>query len=413
MDTNNIIETMRKCFKNVLPNELKTGQKLTTLSLVTILTFFFQGNTNGFSIENIRMAFVTYLNIKLAKSTLWERLASRPLSDALMALVQELITNIMVKSLRGKKILKKLKIKKMVIIDSSSISLWDCVAKNFPGTWTTAGIKLHACFDVMTGKMEWYETSPSSESDHKHFPTIKSFITGTLFLFDLGYWDYHLLFSIDNAKSYFLSRVKNNAMIIIKKVVTGLSVNHTNRELFSICFKKNRGSIIEFIGSITHKKIEKSFRVFGFWNPVNKSYHWYISNLKAKAKLIYCLYKIRWQIELLFKTGKSRLNLKKIPSGNKHIINNLMLANICAYLISVTVLDISIPELKEEQSLAVSFQRIGKIVKTLANDFINAILRPKKYITILKNKIKEMSSEAYEPNYNHRPTTLQLLHNSS
>jgi hypothetical protein len=413
MTESNILEVIRECYRKVLPNKLKIGQKLTMLGLVTVLVLFFQGDRAGFSLENIRMALVTFLNLKLGKSSLWERLASRPLSNALIFLMKKLMANLVVKSMRGAKLLKKLKISKIVMIDSSTISLWDCVAKIFPGTWTTAGIKLHACFNVMDGKMEWCETSPSSESDHKHFPNINIFVKGTLFLFDLGYWDYKLLFSIDLAKSYFLSRVKSNATVKIIDVVKGISSSSVGRDLFSICFKKNRGNVIEFIGGLTNKGIEKSFRVFGFWNPESKSYHWYISNLKIEAVLIYSLYRLRWQTELLFKTAKNRLNLKKIPSGNEQIINNLIVANICAYLTSISIIDISIPELDEEQSLAISFQRVGRIFKTLAIDFMNAILKSKKYVLVLKDKIKNMSSELYDPNYKHRPTNLLELSNST
>lgn len=409
MNDSSIIETIKKCFKSTLSHKLKTGQKLTDLGLVTVLVLFFQGDLNSIYLENIRMAIFTFLNVKICKSSFWERMASDTLTKLLYALVKKLMANLVIKSLRGGKVLKKLKLKKIVLIDSSTISLWDCVSKIFPGTWTTAGIKLHACFDLMSGKMEWFESSPSSSNDRKHFPNIGDFIKGTLFIFDLGYWDYDLLIKIDKVRSFFLSRIKSNATITIKEIVLGLSKEYVGKCLSSIVFKKNRSNIIEFLGEISNDDIVKSFRIFGFWNPDNKTYHWYISNLKIKAILIYPLYRLRWQIELLFKFAKSRLNLKKFPSGNEHIINNLMLANVCSYLISTSILDISIPELSEEEALASSFQRAGKTFKALAIDFINVILKSKRYIAILVDKIKIMASEIYDPNYHHRPGIFQKI----
>ncbi len=55
-------------------------------------------------------------------------------------------------------------------------------------------------------------------------------------------------------------------------------------------------------------------RVIGFWNPSEKCYHWYMTNLKVYAYVIYPLYRIRWQIELIFKACKNSLNANQITS---------------------------------------------------------------------------------------------------
>jgi len=359
------------------------------------------------------MALFTFVNTRISKSSFWERMASQGLTTLLYSLLKKLMGNLVITSLRGANVLKKLKLPKIVLIDSSTVSLWESVATIFPRIWTTVAIKLHACFDLMSGKIEWFESSASSSNDQNHFPNIQDFIKGTLFIFDLGYWSHNLLIKIDESCSFFLSRIKSNETIKIKKIVSGLSKEYEGKCLSSIVFKKNRSSIIEFTCLISHENIEKYFRVFGFWNPENKIYHWYISNLNIEAYLIYPLYRLRWQIELIFKSMKSNFNLKKISSGNEHIINNLMLANVCSYLISLAIIDISTPELKEEELLALSFQRVGKILKLVAMDFANVFLKSNKHINILKNKIKMLASELYDPNYSKRPTTLQKIFGSS
>ena len=70
------------------------------------------------------------------------------------------------------------------------------------------------------------------------------------------------------------------------------------------------------------------FRLIGFWNPANKCYHWYVTNLSVPAKLIYPLYRLRWQCELLFKAAKSSLNLSDISSSDVNIIQSLVLGSI-------------------------------------------------------------------------------------
>ena len=145
MKKSNILETLRKCFRNIFSNTLKTGQKVTSLKLVTILILYFQGDRKGFSLENIRMALYGQLNILLSKSSFWERLGSKQLTELLEILMKKIMSKMIIAPLRAAKLIKELNINKIVMIDSSTISLWDMIAKKNPGTWTLAGIKLHAC----------------------------------------------------------------------------------------------------------------------------------------------------------------------------------------------------------------------------------------------------------------------------
>ncbi|RUM93872.1 MAG: hypothetical protein DSZ28_06145, partial [Thiothrix sp.] len=108
-----------------------------------------------------------------------------------------------------------------LLIDSSAITLLDGAKKSYPGSRSYAGIKWHACFNLLSGKMEWFSTSASSVHDRRHFPDI-DLLKGNLILFDLGYWDYALFDAINRAQGFFLSRVKTNAVITINQVVKGI-----------------------------------------------------------------------------------------------------------------------------------------------------------------------------------------------
>jgi len=92
------------------------------------------------------------------------------------------------------------------------------------------------------------------------------------------------------------------------------------------------------------------YRVIGFWNPVEKGYHWYITNLVAAAYLMYPLYRLRWQIELIFKACKNSLNVNQITSGDENIIESLLLTSIAAHLSSCTLLNIGIEQLEKKSS---------------------------------------------------------------
>ena len=56
------------------------------------------------------------------------------------------------------------------------------------------------------------------------------------------------------------------------------------------------------------------FRVLGFWHKKDQQYRWYITNLVCPRGLIYDLYRLRWQLELSFKSMKSTLNFDRMPT---------------------------------------------------------------------------------------------------
>ncbi len=125
---------------------------------------------------------------------------------------------------------------------------------------------------------------------------------------------------------------------------------------------------------------------------------------------MYPLYRLRWQIELIFKACKNSLNANGITSEDKGIIENLLLASLVAHLGTYTIFSNGLESLNEEQRLAVSVQRIAKVAVILAEDFVRFILRPsRKYFSILLKQIKLFSGELFDPNYKHRETTIMRL----
>ena len=278
--------------------------------------------------------------------------------------------------------------------------------KNYPGSRTHAGIKWHFCFDLLSGSLKWFDFSATSKHDSKFFPPFE-LLKGVLIIFDLGYWDYSLLVSIKDAGGYFLSRVKTNSSIKIHEVISGISPLHAGKKLSALSFKRRGNEVVELIGSIVVDKIEHHFRLVGFWNPEEKRYHWYITNLKIIAKVLYTLYRLRWQIELIFKGHKGSLQVDQIPSNNNNIIQSLLLSSTAAHIAASAVLELELSNITKEKKEAFSYQRLFIILKLLSNDFVKYLLsRSRKPFEALMSKIKLLSNEIFDPNYKKRKTSL-------
>ncbi|MGK5093228.1 transposase [Deltaproteobacteria bacterium TL4] len=132
--------------------------------------------------------------------------------------------------------------------------------------------------------------------------------------------------------------------------------------------------------------------------------------MTALAKIMYPLYRLRWQIELIFKGIQQSLKANRLTSNNSNIIESLLLASMAAQLISMVILRVGSAKLNKEQQLAFSFQRISKIAVVLANDFVNFFLQStKRAFDELVEKIRLFAKELFDPNYHHRETSLMRI----
>jgi len=406
MNETKILKKLRQCFINIVPEtDGRTG--MSPLEFVVNFIFCYLGDTQHLSLESIRRFMKNQVQKNISRSAFWERISRNRLKNFLRVSISELLKQLGTTVISGKDLLNKLGVTGILVVDSSHFSLWDGAKDDFPGVSTTAGIKWHTCFDILTGKMHWFELTPSSTSDHKCFPNFES-LRSKLVIVDLGYWDFNLLWRIKEVKGFFLSRIKSNSIIYITQIVQGkISKKYLGNSLLSLPLKHKRSDILELLVEKVCDKGTLSCRTVGFWNPSEQCYHWYLTNLTIAAQMIYPLYRLRWQIELIFKACKQSLNANRLSSNNSNIIESLLLASIAAHLASHTILDVIIPQLTKVKQLAISVQRTAKVAVLLANDFINFLVHgSKKDAQILVDKIRLFADEVFDPNYQHRDSSL-------
>ncbi len=320
MSENNILNVLKQCFEKIIPIK-DTRTTITPLEFAINLVFCYLGDSKTFSLEAIRRSMIAHLNKSISRSAFRERLSGNRLKKHLREVVAELMSQLTTSVSVGQGILKKRDVSAVWLVDSSSIKLLTGAKKTYPGTRTKASIKWHAGFDIMTGLLIWFQLTPGKRHDRKCFPELAS-LKGKLVIFDLGYRDYGLLYAIQKAEGFFLSRVKSNAVIQIREVIQGLSEGVIGQSLLSPDPSRKKGNIIEVIIEKVYRNNTLRYRVIGFWNPIEKEYHWYVTNLAAAACLIYPLYRLRWQIELIFKACKNSLNANEISSCDDNIIES-------------------------------------------------------------------------------------------
>lgn len=134
----------------------------------------------------------------------------------------------------------------------------------------------------------------------------------TIYVFDKGYNDYKAFKYFTEQKTGFVTRLKDKA----KYVTTEQRV--ISEEIHSGVLSDE---IIEV--DVKEGKVRSKLKVrkIKFYDRENKRAFEFISNLfDLRADTIAALYKIRWQIELLFKQIKQNFPLKYFLGDNENVI---------------------------------------------------------------------------------------------
>ena len=207
-------------------------------------------------------------------------------------------------------------IKKQVkIFDSSTISLFKdimgCVGRNPKSGKRKGGIKVHTVVnaDEMVPSLVWF--SEAKTHDHNFLEKLEC-DENTIYVFDKGYNDYKAFEHFTIQKTGFVTRIKDNASYLnIEKLDIGERIHNgvLEDEIIEIDVKKGK--------EITQLRLRK----VRFYDRVNKREFEFLTNLfDLRADLIATLYKIRWQIELLFKQLKQNFPLKYFLADNENAI---------------------------------------------------------------------------------------------
>ena len=157
--------------------------------------------------------------------------------------------------------------------------------------------------------MVWF--SEAKKHDHNFLEKLKC-DDNTIYVFDKGYNDYKAFEHFTNHKTGFVTRIKDNASYLkIEELDIEERIHNGVLKDELIEFEVKKG-----------KEISKlRLRKVVFYDRVNKREFEFLTNLfEMRADLIAALYKIRWQIELLFKQLKQNFPLKYFLGDNENAI---------------------------------------------------------------------------------------------
>jgi hypothetical protein len=260
-----------------------------------------------------------------------------------------IMTKLAVKTLRIKRGSPLSEFKEILIQDGSSFAVNDNLSKVFPGRFTNtspAAVELHVTMSLLDGNVRRVALTADTEEERGHLPA-PSELKGKLLLADRGYFGLEYIDELmEEETAGFVIRAQNavNPVILSAQTAQGKRLNRLKgKRLKAVKLSKQQPTDMD---AEWYKPdgCPVECRLICFWNPKTKQYIFFATNLPRERYSpddIAQAYRLRWQIELLFKEWKSYANLHAFDTTKAAIAAGLIWATLAAaaikrYLAHVT-----------------------------------------------------------------------------
>ena len=213
--------------------------------------------------------------------------------------------------------------------------------------------------------------------DHNFLEKLKC-DDNTIYVFDKGYNDYKAFKHFTDKETGFVTRIKDNAnydIVAVKEVFQEIHSGVLSDEIIEIEVKESKET-----SKLKVRKVK-------FYDRENKREFEFITNLfELRADLIAALYKIRWQIELLFKQLKQNYPLRYFLGDNENAIK--------IQIYCVLIVNLLIAVIKKRLKRSWAFSNLVSFCKIHLFNYIQLIKfleNPEKDWIIDKAEIEQLS----------------------
>jgi len=205
-----------------------------------------------------------------------------------------------------------------------------------------AALKLHVTFRLFRGVPEVLALSPQKKNERK-IGFLRAASESVLYLFDLGYWTYELFDTIIERQQHFISRLRHDCNPRIVKVYLG-KTEWVGQRLKAIRLAGRQVDLLVNLSSAQpqNPQMRHNVRLVGQWIAKDQEWHLYITSLRAWQKyplaLIVDLYRLRWQIEILFRNLKCVLQIANFVSTTANGIRIQIYAALIHYVLTQLII---------------------------------------------------------------------------
>jgi len=226
----------------------------------------------------------------------------------------------------------------ILLHDGTSFALNDSLAAAFPGRFTKlspAAVELHVTMSVFTNSVMAITMAPDKESE-RAFSPLPDDIKGCLLLEDRGYEGKSHFRKLHDAGAYFIIRGKKSIRptIVRAQTLAGRRIRRLEGEAFHPGMVGATSLDLDIAWGTGATQWRGRLIALCSGGRRNKArivlLHTNLSRRDFSAKEVGVLYRLRWQIELLFKEWKSHACLHKFETSKPAIAEGLIWMSLLA-----------------------------------------------------------------------------------
>ena len=288
------------------------------------------------TLADIQRHFNALFGTTVAYKPFHNQLAKRQFADFMRELVSALIERWTVRILQASGDGAFSEFDRIVIQDGSSFAVHDALAERYPGRFRArcpAAVELHVTMDLLQDRAAKVTLTADTAPERPHLPPAHT-LQGDLLLADRGYFERGYLREVDRAGGHYVVRGKTslNPMACAGFGSDGSPLRGVRAKRLKAIRIPKKG-LVDL--DVVWGKGDKAFsaRLIVSWNRSKRQYRFLVTNLprsRYSARAVDQAYRLRWQIELLFKEWKSYANLHAFNTANPAIAEGLIWAAVGA-----------------------------------------------------------------------------------
>jgi hypothetical protein len=392
------------------------------------------------SLNDLTVALEERYKIQITKQSLHERF-----NEYALVFLQKAMESLLGKQLNLDYLENKIQgIKRILIKDSVCFQVDQSLADIYPGSRGSASdacVRIQFEYDLLNGRINDLSLSSYAHQDAKNSSeTIEMTRTGDLIIRDLAYMEIKVLRALIKKSAFFLCRLNPKVAVYTRKksedayqIVDFLKItrhmrkkklNHMEKTIYIGAKKKIRLRLIIYllpdhmvaqrIRELKNVRSKKGRKLkFTPKYKARLALNLFLTNTHRKqlsTRNAWPLYRLRWQIELIFKTWKSFAAIDKVKKVQRYRLQCYIYSKLILILIGWKIIW-RVAMLMEEKGKKLS---ILKAFKSLLGTKFEKFRR----IFILKNiKIKDFMVEFFKTSLRKhllekkkgKPTSYQLL----
>lgn len=279
------------------------------------------------------------------------------------------------------------------ILDSTVVTLPAVFRRWFAGSGTQgaeAGLKLQLSFDYLHGQMKAVEVTEAKRPDQSCELQMQA-EPNSLHLFDLGYFKFRRFELLAKALAFFIARFKHNTCFYeeasggtsldLGEILTNTPKDRLEFTWFmgdklrlqvSVLFERLPQEIVEERRRKAHAAAKKKGRTCSKRQLILLEWSSLITNVPADRlsfEQVFCLYRIRWHIELIFKLWKSQAKLAAV--GNMRF--ERVMCQLFARLIGLVIFQWLVAPVRVTDDFELSFPKAFQILQRHATRLLDSI----------------------------------------